>query len=231
MTDINAACRHWGITLCGGHTEITDAVQRPVVMGTLGAAMARQDLIDKRNMRPGDRVLLTKGVAVEGTAIIANAFADRLLSLGLTAAELDECRRLVDQISILPEAAVARRMPNVTAMHDVTEGGIAAAIYELSCAGGHHLDIHLDRIPVLPVTDRVCRLVDVDPLGLIGSGSLLMVCRPDTAEALMAAIGAEGIPVAWIGDVSAPGQGVRAHRNGKHVPWPKFEVDEIARLF
>ena len=64
---------------------------------------------------------------------------------------------------------------------------IAAAIYELSCAGGHQLDIHLDRIPVLPVTDRVCRLLDVDPLGLIGSGSLLMVCRPDAAEALMAA--------------------------------------------
>jgi HAD superfamily hydrolase (TIGR01509 family) len=231
MTDINAACRHWGITLCGGHTEITDAVQRPVVMGTLGAAMARQDLIDKRNMRPGDRVLLTKGVAVEGTAIIANAFADRLLSLGLTAAELEDCRGLVDQISILPEAAVARRMTNVTAMHDVTEGGIAAAIYELSCAGGHQLDIHLERIPVLPVTDRVCRLLDVDPLGLIGSGSLLIACRPDTAEALMAAIEAEGIPVAWIGDVSAHGQGVKAHHNGERVSWPEFEVDEIARLF
>jgi hydrogenase maturation factor len=137
----------------------------------------------------------------------------------------------VDQISILPEAAVARRMTNVTAMHDVTEGGIAAAIYELSCAGGHQLDIHLDRIPVLPVTDRVCRLLDVDPLGLIGSGSLLIVCRPDSAEALMAAIGAEGIPVAWIGEVSAPGQGVRAHHNGERVSWPEFEVDEITRLF
>jgi hydrogenase expression/formation protein HypE len=231
MADINAACRHWGVTLCGGHTEITDAVQRPVVMGTLGAAMARQDLIDKRNMRPGDRVLLTKGVAVEGTAIIANAFADRLLSLGLTPAELDESRRLVDQISILPEAAVARRMTGVTAMHDVTEGGIAAAISELSCAGGHQLDIHLDRIPILPVTAAVCRLMEVQPLGLIGSGSLLMVCRPDTAEALMEGIDAEGIPVAWIGDVSAPGQGVRAYHKKKRITWPEFEVDEIARLF
>ena len=231
MADINAACGQWGITLCGGHTEITDAVHRPVVVGTLGAAMERADLIDKRNIRSGDCILLTKGVAVEGTAIIANAFADRLQSLGMTSRELNESRRLVNQISILPEAAIARRTDGVSAMHDVTEGGVATAIAELSCAGGHQLDIHLDRIPILPQTASVCRLLAIEPLGLIGSGSLLIVCRPQTVDILMRALGEEGIAVACVGEIKASGQGVTAHRNNARVTWPEFEVDEITRLF
>lgn len=231
MTDINAACGQWGITLCGGHTEITDAVHRPVVVGTLGAAMERSDLIDKRNMRPEDCILLTKGAAVEGTAIITNAFADRLQSLGMTSGEIDKGRHLSNQISILPEAAVARRMDGVTAMHDVTEGGVATAIAELSCAGDHQLDIHLDRIPILPETARVCELLEIDPLGLIGSGSLLIVCRPETVDNLMQALAAEDIAVAYIGEIKRPGQGVRAHRNDVPVTCPEFAVDEITRLF
>ena len=149
----------------------------------------------------------------------------------MTSEELDESRCLVNQISILPEAAVARRTEGVTAMHDVTEGGVATAITELSCAGGHQLDIHLDRIPILPPTARVCRLLDIQPLGLIGSGSLLIVCRPTTVDILMRALGDEGIAVACIGEIKEPGQGVTAHRNNARVTWPEFEVDEITRLF
>ena len=231
LDDIHTACRRWNISLSGGHTEITDAVRRPVVTGTMGAVMMRQDLLDKQDMRPGDRVLLTKGAAVEGTAIIANAFADRLLSLGMTVTEVDECRDLVEKISILPEAAAARQMTGVIAMHDVTEGGIATAITELSTAGGHQLEINADHIPVLPVTATVCRLMEVDPLGLIASGSLLIVCRGDTADSLMAAIASEDVAVTCIGEVGPPGHGVIAYENGKRTAWPEFEVDEIARLF
>lgn len=231
MSDIDAACRQWGITLCGGHTEVTDAVQRPVVVGTLGAAMGRADLIDKRNMRPGDRVLLTKGIAVEGTAIIAQAFGERLTALGMSAEELAESRSLVHQISILKEAAAARGKQGVTALHDVTEGGLATAVLELSCAGGHQLEIQLERIPVLPQTARICQLLGIDPLGLIGSGTLLMVCRPAIADDLRAEIENNGIAVACIGEVKQPGRGIRAYKGGTPADWPEFEVDEITRLF
>ena len=231
MTDINDACRQWDITLCGGHTEITDAVQRPVVVGTLGAALTREDLVDKRNIRPGDTILLTKGAAVEGTAIIAHAFVDRLGALGMSSEELAECARLVNQISILPEAAIARRLDGVTAMHDVTEGGLATAITELSCAGGHRLAIHLDRIPILPQTASVCQRLNIDPLGLIGSGSLLIACRPETVDTLMTAIEVQGIAVVRIGEAGEPGQGVAAYQHGTPTAWPEFEVDEITRLF
>ena len=231
MADIDDACRQWGITLCGGHTEITDAVQRPLVVGTLGASMARRDLVDKRHMQPGDRILLTKGVAVEGTAIIAQAFADRLSALGMADGELAASRALEQQISILPEAAVARGTPGVTAMHDVTEGGVATAVYELSCAGGHQLEIDLNRIPILPQSARIGALLDIDPLGLIGSGSLLMACRPDAVAKLLERLARKGIAAACIGEVLQPGRGVRAFRNATPLPWPEFAVDEITRLF
>jgi hydrogenase expression/formation protein HypE len=231
MTDIHQACKAWGITLCGGHTEITDAVRRPVVVGTLGAAMERTDLIDKKNMRPGDHILLTKGVAVEGTAIIAQTFAERLMAAGLEADELAAGRDLVHHISILPEAAIARATAGVSAMHDVTEGGLATALTEVSTAGSHAIEIHLDRIPILPLTTRICAALDIEPLGLIGSGSLLIVCRPGTADGLLRAINDQGIAAACIGEVKKPGQGVVAYQDGAPARWPEFEVDEIARLF
>jgi hydrogenase expression/formation protein HypE len=231
MTDIDAACRSWGITLCGGHTEITDAVRRPVVVGTLGAAMTRADLIDKKNMRPGDYILLTKGVAVEGTAIIAHQFAERLTSAGLVDETIAAGRDLMQGISILPEAAIARATAGVSAMHDVTEGGIATALSELSTAGGHAIEIHLDRIPILPPTAQMCAALGLQPLGLIGSGSLLIVCRPAAAEGLLQTINEQGIQAACIGEVKAPGQGVVAYRDGRPARWPVFEVDEITRLF
>jgi hydrogenase maturation factor len=231
MTDIDQACRAWGITLCGGHTEITDAVRRTVVVGTLGAAMERADLIDKKNMQPGDRILLTKGVAVEGTAIIAHSFAERLLNAGLSAEELAAGRELVHHISILPEAAIARDTASVSAMHDVTEGGLATALLELSTAGGHAIEIHLDHIPILPPTERICEALDIQPLGLIGSGSLLIVCRPAGTDSLLRAIKKQNIDVACIGEVKDPGQGIVAYQDGAPAHWPEFEVDEITRLF
>ncbi|MDX1707499.1 MAG: AIR synthase related protein, partial [Desulfobacterales bacterium] len=115
-------CQHWGITLCGGHTEITDAVARPIVAGMMAGTVSRRDLIDKRQMKQGDRVLMTKGAAVEGTAIIAREFGDRLKKIGLAANEINRCRRFLDQISIISEAKIAAESPGTTAMHDVTEG-------------------------------------------------------------------------------------------------------------
>jgi HAD superfamily hydrolase (TIGR01509 family) len=231
MQDIARACRRWEITLCGGHTEITDAVSRPVVIGTLAATLERKDLIHKERMQTGDHILLTKGVAVEGTAIIAHEFEKRLRTLGVKGAAIRQCQGFAEQISVLPEAAAARRFPGVTAMHDVTEGGLATALTELGVAGGRRLQIEMGNIPVYPQTARICRLLGIDPLGLIGSGSLLLTCRPGESQALEAAIIEDGVPVARIGTVLEAGEGIAAMRCGRQVDWPVFAVDELTRLF
>jgi hydrogenase expression/formation protein HypE len=231
INELKSFCRQWDITLCGGHTEITDAVTRPVVTGMMAGTVARHDLIDKRNMAPGDRILLTKGVAVEGTAIIAREFGERLKNLGMADSEIDSARQFLSRISIISEARIAAESRVVSAMHDVTEGGLANAAEELSIAGGYQIRIDVDAIPVFTETRRVCSLLGIDPLGLIGSGSLLICCRQTGCESLMAAIRGAGIDVACIGEVLEKGQGIIALKKAQRTSWPQFEADEITRLF
>jgi hydrogenase maturation factor len=231
LRELNELTHRWGITLCGGHTEITDAVRRPVISGMMAGTVRRQDLIDKRRMRSGDCILLTKAVAVEGTAIIAREFGRKLQALGMPAGEVQACRDFLDGISILPEAAVAAAVNGTSAMHDVTEGGIATALEELSAAGGFALKVNVDRIPIFPETRTLGRLLRFDPFGLIGSGSLLVCCRPRSSDRLTAQLRRKGIRVTTIGEVAERGSGIRAFKNGRPTRWRSFEVDEIARLF
>ena len=231
IDELKDFCRQWDITLCGGHTEITDAVNRPVVTGMMAGTVARRDLIDKRNMAPGDRILLTKGVAVEGTAIISREFGGRLTDLGMSERDIDSGRRFLANISIITEARIAAASKMVSAMHDVTEGGLATAVEELSVAGGYRIEIDTDSIPVFDETRTVCDLLNIDPLGLIGSGSLLICCREEAGEGLLQEIRKAGIDVNCIGKVLEKGQGITALKNSRPVAWPQFEVDEIARLF
>ena len=235
MLELQQAASQFGVSLCGGHTEITDAVTRPVVVGQLAGTVSRSRFVDKRKMRAGDQVLLTKGVAVEGTALIAREFASRLLELGLCREEVEQCRGFLTDpgISIVREAGIAADCKEVRALHDVTEGGLATALRELGAAGGHRLRVYPGRIPVFGPTARICELLDLDPLGLIGSGSLLIACGPEGCPGLSRNLHEAGIPVACIGEVLEEGSGVEALERecGRPVPWPAFEADEIARLY
>jgi hydrogenase maturation factor/beta-phosphoglucomutase-like phosphatase (HAD superfamily) len=229
--ELKQYCQHWGITLCGGHTEITDSVIRPIVAGMMAGTVSRKDLIDKRRMQTGDHILFTKGVAVEGTAIIAREFGDRLRKMGLAADDIDQCRHFLDRISIMNEAKIAAKNPGTSAMHDVTEGGLAAAMAELGIAGGHSIRVNMDQIPVFPETKKICGLLGINPLGLIGSGSLLICCRSSKSQELMQHIDAAGIEVTCIGEVMQKGQEILAYKGENETSWPSFEVDEITKLF
>ncbi len=231
MHELQVVCRQWGITLCGGHTEITDAVIRPVVTGMLAGTVKKTNLIDKQGIQSGDAVLLTKAVSVEGTAIIAREFDNRLKSLGMSESEIENCKQFLSQISILKEAQIAGEIKGVSGMHDVTEGGLATAVKELGIAGKHRIKVNLDLIPVFPQTRQICRLLGIDPLGLIGSGSLLICCREKYLKSLVGKIHQAKIAVSCIGEVLEAGEGIEAWRGGREVTWPCFEVDEITRLF
>jgi hydrogenase expression/formation protein HypE len=202
-----------------------------VVSGMLAGTIEKDALVDKRRMQKGDLVLLTKKIAVEGTAIIANEFDNRLKELGILPAEIQACKNFASHISILNEAGIARKHDGVTAMHDVTEGGLAAALFELSAAGRHRIRVEMDTIPVYEETEKICLALDIQPLGLIGSGSLLICCREEAGKALMNDLTAAGIEVTCIGRVLDAGSGVDAFKTGRPTDWPFFEVDEITRLY
>jgi hydrogenase expression/formation protein HypE len=231
MYELESVCRRLNITLCGGHTEITDAVTRPVITGMLVGTVPKYRLIDKRNIKPGDNVLLTKAIAVEGTAIIAREFGDRLKILGMTESDIEACKQFLFSISILEEAKIACDCEGVSAMHDITEGGLATALMELSIAGEHRIRVNMDRIPVFPQTRKICTLLGIDPMGLIGSGSLLICSRKNETEMLMNNVSNAGIDIARIGEVMEAGRGIEAVSKAGPADWPSFEVDEIARLY
>jgi hydrogenase maturation factor len=231
MQELNRIANKHHITLCGGHTEITDAVKRPLVIGSLVGTIKKNQLIDKRNIQTGDKILLTKSIAVEGTAIIAREFVSRLRTMGFNESDLMTCQQLLDSISILDEAAIAVESGGVSAMHDVTEGGLATAVTELSIAANHQIKIDMDKIPVFHQTLRICGLLNISHLGLIGSGSLLICCRPDREEEIKINIQKAGIHLTCIGEIVGTGKGVLAFDKSGPVPWPEFEVDELTRLF
>jgi hydrogenase expression/formation protein HypE len=235
MIELRETARRHGLLLCGGHTEISDAVIRPVIVAQVAGTVARERLIDKRNMKPGDRVILTKGIAIEGTCILAREFPDRLQEMGVSSSEIEKSRHFLvtPGISILKEAQIASQSGHVSAMHDVTEGGLATALEELSAAGNHRIRIFPDRIPIFDETRRICRSLDIHPLGLIASGSLLIACDSLYCDTLIHSLRDAEIDATCIGEVLDRGHGIEAvdDRDGSGVVWPRFETDEIARCF
>jgi HAD superfamily hydrolase (TIGR01509 family) len=219
-----------GVTLAGGHTEVTAAVTRPVVSLAALGTVERAELKDKRSARPGDRVLLTKALAMEGAALLADELGEVLRARGMGAAELDACRALQARVSIAHEARVARSVRGVRAMHDVTEGGLATALRELAAATGQGVRVHRERVPVSPETARACALLEADPLGLIASGSLLICCDPEESAELISALGAADVPATDIGELTEEGAGVVALERDRAAPWPAFATDEATRL-
>jgi hydrogenase maturation factor len=224
--DIHDGCRRLGIAVTGGHTEVTDAVTRPVIAGDMHGLLVAGRVITAGGARPGDRVLLTKAAGIEGTAILAHERA-RELERVLPPRLIGAARRLRQQpgISVVPEAVIAARH-GATAMHDPTEGGIRAALHEMAFASGMRFDVDLDRIPVLPPTVEICRRYGIDPLGLIGSGALLVTVRAHGTRSLLHAWARRGIVGQLIGSV-ARGRGVRAFRLGHRVAFPWLVRDEI----
>jgi hydrogenase maturation factor len=185
-------------------------------------------VITAAGARPGDLLLLTKAAGLEGTAILATE-QPRALARKLPALVLQRARRLSRSpgISVVADALLAARH-GATAMHDPTEGGVRAALHELAYASRARLDVDLDRIPVLPETERVCRHLGIDPLGLLGSGALLVTVPASRVSRVLEAWRQRGIDGQAIGRV-ARGRGVTARRRGRRVRFPWTTEDEIIR--
>jgi len=229
--DILRACRGLGITLCGGHTEITGGLDRPIVVGQMLGEVEKAALVRKESQQPGDVVILTRGVAIEGTAILAREKA-RLLTRHLGGGRVRAARRLVFRpgISVVGAARLATRYADVHAMHDPTEGGLLAGLFELARAGGVGLQVWRKRIPVLDETRAFSRILRFDPAALIASGALLVVVSPQSAPRLLRAFRQREISAATIGEVRPQREGLGIIEHGRMVPLRPPAQDEIARL-
>jgi hydrogenase maturation factor len=232
FAQLAAACEELEVTLIGGHTEVTHGLDRPIVVGTMLGEVDRAGLVVTAGARVGDAVVMTKGIPLEGAAVLAREQEAELLARGVPPPVLRRARALLRTpgISIVPEAAIACELAPVHAMHDPTEGGIATALHELAGAAGVGLRIDRDRITVLPEGAQICRALGLDPLGTLASGSLLMTLSPADAGVVIHALAREAIDCHFIGQVVPPEQGVVLVDGARETPLPVFARDEIARL-
>lgn len=228
---LHDACAPLGIALAGGHTEITHGLDRPILVGTLLGEAERAGLVQPGGARPGDAIVLTKGIAVEGTALIAGEREAEVA--GRHGADFAaRCRAFLREpgISVVRDAAIARAA-GATALHDPTEGGLATGLRELAQAAGLGLEVDAAAIPTYPETAQLCADYGLDPLGLIASGALLAAAPPPAAARLVADLRAAGLSGAIIGRFTPPEAGLRLRRAGRDEALPEFPADEIARLF
>ncbi len=232
MADVRSTCEQLGVALGGGHTEITQGIDRPVLVGQMLGEVAPTRLVRKTRIAIGDQILLTQGVAIEGTAILAHEKVERLRDR-IGADVLARAARFLTEpgISVVRAAlAAADAGDAVHAMHDPTEGGLATGLFELVAPAGLGLQVIRERILVLPETDSICRALSLDPLKLIASGALLIAVTPDGADSVLRAIEAAGIPIAVIGEVRPSSENITIMTNGNIEPLTPALRDEIARV-
>jgi hydrogenase expression/formation protein HypE len=230
---LGRACRELEISLVGGHTEVTGGLDRSIVCGHMLGEADPEELVRSDGARPGERVLLTKAIPLEATAILARERRAELSARGWAPAELDRAAAVLHDpgISVVREARLAARRRAATAMHDPTEGGLATGLRELAVASGAGLRIERERIPVRPDGAALCAAFGLDPLGAIASGSLLLTVPPDRAAELLEVYAREGIACSDIGEVRPAVEGLVLVEGGAPGPLPQFARDEIARLF
>lgn len=232
FAELAAACAALGVTIVGGHTEITYGLDRPILIGTLLGETQRAELITPGGAHAGDLIVLTKGIAVEGTALVAGARATELATRH-GQDFVDHCAAFLRDpgISVVRDAVVARAHGDVHALHDPTEGGVVTGLREMAGAAGLGLLLDYDAIPIHAATARLCQDFGLDPLGLVASGALLAAVPSDSAPRITAALREAGIDGAVIGTFMPRDWGMRLRRAGRDSELPEFAADEITRLF
>ncbi len=200
MKQAASAAELMEVEIIGGHTEITPAVNKPVIVST---AIGRQPKNkSKAEIKPGDKIFITKFCGIEGTGIIACDRRDEMKSI-LTPDEIAEAESMLDMVSVVKEGVIAGNI-GVSAMHDITEGGVLGAVWELCQVAGLGALIDTAEIPVKPVTQKICAHFDIDYLRLISSGCMLIIAPPAKQQELESSIDM----IKCIGEIRSAGCGI-----------------------
>jgi len=220
---VDSAAREIGLAIVGGHTEVTPGLSRPIVIVTVFSFVDKY--VSSQDAQEGDTIMMTKSAGLEGTAAIA-----RELDFSRGAIPRKVAKRagmFVNRLSVVDEAVAAFKTGQVHAMHDCTEGGVLGATYEMSLASGLGFELKESSVHVAPETRAICDLLSLDPLKLIGSGSLLISVREGREEKVKEAL-------SGICEVSSIGRFARrkrilVHADGSESSVQSAPQDELWR--
>lgn len=225
MQQVDKACTKANIQVMGGHTEVTPVVNQPLITVSGVGKAKKGHLVTTAGARLGMDIIFTKWIGIEGTSIIAKEREEELKA-HFPAHLIDTAKKFSEEISVLHEAAVATKS-GVAAMHDVTEGGAFGALWEMAEASGVGLDIDLKKIPIRQETIEICEYYDINPYGLISSGSMLMAAKD--GNALVRALEQEGIHATIVGKATDSNDRVLYNDGEKRFLEPP-KTDELYKL-
>jgi len=227
MSDINDTCDLLNVDILGGHTEVTDAVTRYVIVSTAVGRVKNNKLIKTSDAKSGDCVLITKNVGLEGTSIIVNEKRE-FLKGKLPKEEIKECDNLINNLGVIKEGLICSKL-KVHSMHDITEGGILGAIWEVCHSSNLGAYIYKDKIPVSKVTKKICKLFNIDYLKLISSGSMLITCDKSIKDRVILELEKSGIKCSEIGILTIS-KDIIINVNGKDEIIKQPESDELYKV-
>ena len=200
IEDANETCKKLKLDIVGGHTEITDAVNKIIISTTVLGRVSRDKRPDVKKVEKGDIVAVSKYIGIEGTSIISNE-KDEINKI-LDEEEVSFANSLSEEISVLKESKIASKY-NVKHMHDITEGGLFGALWETTIAINHGIKVDYCDIPILEITEKISRFYNIDPCRLISSGSMLMIFNKDDFKRFKEEAETKNIKVTSIGEITA----------------------------
>ena len=226
-TQMNRAATDLRIAIVGGHCETTPGLKNPIVVGCMMGITEKGNYVTAAGARPGDSLILTKSAGIEGTAILASDREEQLKKV-LNTTMLKNAKQFYKRISIVKDAIASFRTGGVHAMHDPTEGGIAGAVHEMADASNMGVRIFREKIRVEPETAKICELLQIDPLQLIASGSLLIAAEPAVAEEIVNTLKKNKIHAEVIGEsLHSPEKRLIVNENGKTEKLVRPDTDQL----
>ncbi len=234
FNNIHETCKSMNIAVIGGHTEVTAGLDRPIVVGSLLGEVEKESLVSTSGVKPGDVLLLTKGIFIEGTSIIGREKEQYLIEKGYGSDFVKRCKNyLFDPgISVFKDALLANQHFNINAMHDPTEGGLLTGIAEMAIASDTGVEILEKEIIILPEPLELSKIFKLNPLNTISSGSLLIAMDKKESPEYIDLLKKNGITAAEIGYFQSKSKGlVIKDKNGKKSRMVYSEIDEITKIF
>jgi len=220
-------CRHYQVVPIGGHVEVTTAVNVPVLTAQVIGEPIGEGFLDPGRAKAGDAILMWQTAGLEGTALLAYKH-EKVLKEHFPAAQIAAMKELLDDPGICIWPFVKRLLPNpyISALHDPTEGGIATALHEIADASSLGLEIWQDKLLFDPHTLALCQHYQLNPLGLLSSGVLIIICKDTIKEAIIKQFAEE--PIAHIGYLTLDKQRILINST-QSIDLPRFEADEIIK--
>mgnify|MGYP000075143377 CR=1 FL=1 len=234
-SSMRRALSRYGALMVGGHTEFTDSVKRPITITTAFGILKTSNLVDVRNVKEGDLIIMSKYAGIEGTAILSSDFREVLIARGVSEGTLEEGEKMIDSISVVEEATLLSREGLVSGMHDPTEGGLLGGLAEMAYASGKLIRVYADKIPLHKVTLEITKALGLDPLKILSSGALIASVPKERVEEAIELLKKNNIEASVIGEVlPRVGEGpileiLRNHER-EYVYEPYVE-DEVMKLW